>query len=151
IENLSVESLGVAGWARSVALATVAFLAPVVLSMAIMRKALVPSFAQMLGPKEQRVAMPLDRAAGAILIVLLLLAFLVALGLVFDPRYRDFPFAPLTAAVVPFAVQGFIVGRAKGRRGAAEMSAACVLALSVIYISFNETFANRQSLWVCAV
>jgi glucan 1,3-beta-glucosidase len=105
----------------------------------------------MLGPKEQRVTMPFDRAVGAILIAVLLLAFLVALGLVFDPRYRDFPFAPLTAAVMPFAVHGFIVGRPKGRRSVAEMSAAGVLALSVIYISFNETFANWQSLWVCAV
>jgi hypothetical protein len=31
------------------------------------------------------------------------------------------------------------------------MSAACVLALSVVYIVFNETLANWQSLWVCAV
>ena len=34
----------------------------------------------------------------------MLLAILTALGLVFDPRYRDFPFAPLTAAGVPFLV-----------------------------------------------
>jgi len=151
IENIPLESLGTAGWARSLALAAVAFLAPVILSMAIMQKTLVPSFAQLLGPKGQRVAVPLDCAAGAALIAVLLLAFLVALGLVFDPRYRDFPFAPLTAAVVPFVVHGVLVGHAKGPRGVAEMSAACVLALSVIYIVFNETFANWQSLWVCAV
>jgi glucan 1,3-beta-glucosidase len=151
IENVPLESLGIAGWARSLALVTVAFLAPVVLSAAIMRNAFVPSFAQMLGPKEQRVTASLDRAAGAILIAVLLLAFLVALSLVFDPRYRDFPFAPLTAAVLPFVVHGILVGRAKGPRGVAEMSAACVLALSVTYIVFNETFANWQSLWVCAV
>jgi len=41
---------------------------------------------------------------GATLVATMLLAFVVALGLVFDPRYRDFPFAPLTAAVVPFLV-----------------------------------------------
>jgi len=70
---------------------------------------------------------------------------------VFDPRYRDFPFAPLTAAVLPFVVHGFLVGRAKGPRGVAEMSATGVLAFSVVYIVFNETFANWQSLWVCAV
>ena len=132
-------------------LAAVASLAPVVLSMAIVRKSLVPSFAQLLGPKEQRASEPLGRSAGAILIAVTLLAFLVALSLVFDPRYRDFPFAPLTAAILPFVVHGFLVGRAKGGRGIAEMSAACVLALSVVYIVFNETFANWQSLWVCAV
>ena len=151
IENVPLESLGIAGWAKSLALAAVALLAPVILSTAIVRMTSVPSFAQMLGPKEHRVIVPIDRAAGGILIAVLLLAFLVALGLVFDPRYRDFPFAPLTAAVLPFVVHGFLVGRAKGSRGVAEMSAASVLALSVVYIAFNESFANWQSLWVCAV
>ena len=151
VENIPIESLGIAGWARSLMFAAVASLAPVVLSVAIVRKSLVPSFAQLLGPKERRVSEPLGRAAGAIMLAVVLLAFLVALGLVFDPRYRDFPFAPLTAAILPFVVHGFLVGRAKGTRGIAEMSAACVLALSVVYIVFNETFANWQSLWVCAV
>ena len=151
IENLPIESLGVGGWARSLALATGAALAPVVLSIAIMRKSLVPCFAQLLGPKEWRANEPLGCATGAILIAVMMLAFLVALGLVFDPRYRDFPFAPLTAAVLPFVVHGFLVGRAKGAHGVAELSAACVLALCAVYIVFNETFANWQSLWVCAV
>lgn len=151
IENVPIESLGIAGWVRSLMLAAVAFLAPVVLSMAIMRESLVPSFAHLLGPKQQRVTAPLGRATGMILITVLLLTFLVALSLVFDPRYRDFPFAPLTAAVLPFVVHGLLVGRAKGKRSVAEVSAACVLALSVIYIVFNETFANWQALWVCAI
>jgi len=151
IENLPIESLGVAGWARSLALAAVALLAPVVLSVAIMRKTPVPSFAQLLGPKERRTSEPVGRAAGAILIAVMMLAFVVALSLVFDPRYRDFPFAPLTAGILPFVIHGFFVGRIKGARSVTEMSAACVLALSVVYIVFNETFANWQSLWVCAV
>src|SRR5262249_49704676 len=92
IENVPIESLGVAGWGRGLALALVALLAPVVLSVAIMRKSLVPSFAQLLGPKEHRVSEPLARASGALLIVVMMLAFVIALGLVFDPRYRDFPF-----------------------------------------------------------
>ena len=41
---------------------------------------------------------PLAMSAGVILMLTMLLAFVVALALVFDPRYRDFPFAPLTAA-----------------------------------------------------
>ena len=39
---------------------------------------------------------------GALLIASRCSRCVAALGLVFDPRYRDFPFAPLTAAVVPF-------------------------------------------------
>ena len=151
LENIPIESLGIAGWARSLMLAAVASLAPVVLSLAIMRNSRVPGFAQLLGPKEQRTGEPLGRAAGLILLMVMMLAFLVALGLVFDPRYRDFPFAPLTAAVLPFVVHGFLVGRAKGARGVAELAAACVLAPAAVYIVFNEGFANWQSLWVCGV
>jgi len=40
---------------------------------------------------------------GAMLLVAALIGTETALGLVFDPRYRDFPFAALTMAVVPFA------------------------------------------------
>ena len=80
---------------------------------------------------------------------MLLLAFVVALGLVFDPRYRDFPFAPLTAAVVPFLMHKLVVARPKGSRSVAETAGAAVLALSVCYIVFNEGFANWQSLWTC--
>jgi exo-beta-1,3-glucanase (GH17 family) len=151
IENIPLESLGVAGWARSLVLAAVALLAPIILSMAIMRRRFVPSFAQLLGPRAQRVDEPLTRLAAFILLVVMLLAFVVALGLVFDPRYRDFPFAPLTAAILPFVVHGLLIGRPKGARSVAEISAACVLAPSVVYIAFNESFANWQSLWVCAV
>ena len=43
------------------------------------------------------------------------LAVQAALGLVFDPRYRDFPFAPLTGAAVPLLAAGD-VGAACGRR-----------------------------------
>ena len=41
---------------------------------------------------------------GATLIVTTLIAAETALGFVFDPRYRDFPYAALTMAVVPFWV-----------------------------------------------
>jgi hypothetical protein len=78
------------------------------------------------------------------------MAFVLALGLVFDARYRAFPFAPLTAAVVPFLVHGLVSARPKGARPVAESAGAGVLALSVFYIVFNEGFANWQALWLCA-
>jgi len=150
IENIPLESLGLSGWLRSLALAAVAIAAPPVLSAAIMRKTPVPIFACIIGPKKERVQDSLALLSGAILIVIMLLAFVVALGLVFDPRYRDFPFAPLTVAVVPFFVHGVVTARPKGPRPAAEAAGAGVLALSVCYIVFNEGFANWQSLWLCA-
>ena len=81
---------------------------------------------------------------------LMLLAIEAALGLVFDPRYRDIAFAPLTAATVPFFVVAFVVPRPAGVRPAAERMAAAVLAVSAGYIVFNESFANWQSVWFCA-
>ena len=81
----------------------------------------------------------------------MLLALIVALGLVFDPRYRDFPFAPLTAAVVPLLLHSLTMPQFAGGRGAAEVSAAAVLALSVPYIVLNETLENWQALWVSAM
>ncbi|MFY9879046.1 MAG: beta-(1-6) glucans synthase [Pseudolabrys sp.] len=150
VENVSIESLGLGGWSRSLSLAAVAIAAPIVLSVATICGTPVPAFFRILGPKNERMQNPVATSAGVILIATMLLAFVVALALVFDPRYRDFPFAPLTAAVVPFVVHRFVVAQPKGTRPTAEIAGAVVLALSVIYILFNEGFANWQSLWLCA-
>src|SRR5262249_24375982 len=64
----------------------------------------VPSFTRILAHRGERTVGPLALTLGVLLIALTLLALQAALGLVFDPRYRDFPFAALTAAVVPFAL-----------------------------------------------
>ena len=40
--------------------------------------------------------------------------------------------------------------RPNGERGVAELSGAALLALSALYIALNESFANWQSLWLCA-
>lgn len=150
IANVPLESLGPGGWLRSLAFVAVAFAAPIAVSVAMVRGVQSPSFAQLLGPASARVRDPLSIALVAILIALLLLALQVALALVFDPRYRDFPFAPLTAATMPYLLQSFIVKRAAGERSAAEFAGGVLLAVSVPYILFNEGLVNWQSLWVCA-
>jgi glucan 1,3-beta-glucosidase len=103
----------------------------------------------MLGRKVER-RDGFDWALGGILIALMLLAVEAALGLIFDPRYRDIPFAPLNAAVWPFLVLMFSTPRPGGSRAAAETLAAAMLASSAGYIVFNEGFANWQSVWFCA-
>jgi len=155
IANVPVESVGAGGWLRSLAFVGVAVLAPPSLSAASMCGTPLPRFSRLLGPATKRIREPLARLAGALMIATTLLALLAALGLVFDPRYRDFPFAPLTAAVVPFFMYSVTMPRPRGRQvlnrfGAAELAAAGVLALSVPYIALNESFANWQSLWLCA-
>ncbi len=150
IENVPLESLGVAGWTRSLALTAVTFLSPLVLSGAATRGTVLPRLARLIGPADGRVRDALAIAVGVVLIATLLLAILVALGLVFDPRYKDFPFAPLTAAIVPLLTLSLAGKPGDGRGGAAELGAAALLALSVIYIVPDEGLANWQSLWLCA-
>jgi hypothetical protein len=79
------------------------------------------------------------------------LATETALGLVFDPRYRDFQFAALTMAVVPFLLLTALNRPLGGTRPIAESAFAGTLALSAVYIGFNEGPANWQSLWTCGL
>ncbi len=150
IAAMPVESLGIGGWLRSLALAATALAAPPVLSAAMMRGTPLPPLSRLLGPAAGRVRDPLSLVIGSIMIAMLLLTILIALGLVFDPRYRDFPFAALTTAVVPFLLHSLLMARPRGGYGTAELTGAALLALSVPYIAFNEGLANWQSLWVCA-
>jgi glucan 1,3-beta-glucosidase len=150
IANVPIESLGVAGWLRSLAFVGAALLAPPILSAAAIRGTALPRFSALIGPAAGRVSDPIARSIGALMIATMMLALLSALGLVFDPRYKDFPFAPLTAAVLPFLTHSLAMPRPLGRLGAAELAGAGLLALSVPYIVLNESFANWQSLWLCA-
>lgn len=148
VANLPIESLYVSGWIRSLAFFAVAVVSPLALGVGIMRGVSLPRFSQVIGPAGERVRDPLAVMIGVVMMATMLLALIVALGLVFDPRYRDFPFAPLTAAVVPLLLHSLTMPRPAGARGAAEISGAAVLAASVPYIVLNETLANWQALWV---
>jgi glucan 1,3-beta-glucosidase len=149
IENVPIESLGVGGWARSLALAAIAVAAPLVCAAALAANVAPPSFAQVIGPVEDRVVDRLRRTLGWLLLALGVLAVRVALSLAFDPRYRDFPFAPLTGAALPFLIVAFAVRQPTGARPVAENAAAAVLAIATAAILFNEGFANWQAVWCC--
>ena len=150
VENVELESLGVGMWVRSLALVAAAILTPIVASAAILAQKPMPPLAAVLSIAPLRKSDRLAAALGLLLVVAVVLSLQVALGLVFDPRYKDFPFAPLTAVIVPLFVHGLSVMRAPGRRGAAETTGAILLALSVIYIVPNESLSNWQSLWLCS-
>jgi glucan 1,3-beta-glucosidase len=84
------------------------------------------------------------------LIVIVVIGTATALGLVFDPRFIDFPFASLTMAAVPFAAMTLLNPSRKEIRPLAESIFAGVFFVAAIYIGFNEGPANWQSLWTCA-
>ena len=150
IENVPLESLGIGGWLRSLAMAAVALAAPVAAAAGLAAGTAAPSFDRLLGGREMRTSGRLERTLGWLLVALCVLALQSALSLAFDPRYRDFPFAPLTGAVLPFLLLAYVVPRPAGRHPAAETVAAIVLVLAAGAIAFNEGPANWQALWCCA-
>ena len=154
LERLPIDSFGAGGWLRSLAFAVTAAAAPIACAAGCAAHRPQPTFAALLS-RSGAGAMLLNLALGASLIALTVLSLQTALGLVFDPRYRDIPFAPQSAAVIAFLVLMVSAPRKSeisivGTRAAAETLAAAVLALSAVYIAFNETFANWQAVWLCA-
>jgi glucan 1,3-beta-glucosidase len=149
VEAVPVESLGLGGWLRSLAFAALAIAVPIAGAAALTRQAATPAFAQLLGPREGRTRDPLALVLGGLLVALTVLAVQSALALSFDPRYRDFPFAPLTAAAVPFLLIGMAGGHPV-RHPLAETLSAAVLVLCAVFIVWNETLANWQALWFAA-
>jgi exo-beta-1,3-glucanase (GH17 family) len=147
VRNVPLESLALTGWAMSLTFAALAVLCPLAGAAALTRGVATPRFSALLGAEPWPQA-TLARVLGLMALVLCVVAVVIALSLVFDPRYRDFPFAPLTAAVVPFLVLALLTPEA--RSGLAENVAAGVLTLSALFIAWNEGFANWQAIWLCA-
>jgi glucan 1,3-beta-glucosidase len=150
LANIPLESLGVGGWTRSLAFGAVALIAPLLGAMVIMSDRAVPAFWQIIGRLRLPEVDTVSAAAGFTLLATTILAIGTALGLTFDPRYKDFPYAPLAGAAVPFLLASFLGPRLTKPRAMAELSAAAVLALCTGYIIFNEGFSNWQSLLLCA-
>jgi glucan 1,3-beta-glucosidase len=147
IENVPIESLDIGGWVRSLSFAALAIAAPIVGAAAMVLPAGPPAFANIIGPKSERARDPLTLTLGVLLIVLTVLAVQSALALSFNPRYRDFPFAPLTAAALPFLLLSLVAAPAAGARSRAESVAAAVLVPCAVFVIWNETLANWQALW----
>jgi glucan 1,3-beta-glucosidase len=148
IENVPLESHSAGDWLRSSAWAAVALISPIFGTVALACDTKLPSLAQLLG-RRARADSWLALSLGMALIALAVLSVQAALGLVFDPRYRDFPFAPLTAAVAPFLL-AITAWRLRPKPAPAETAIAATLAASAVYIVFSESFANWQALWFAA-
>lgn len=146
VENVALESFGMGGWIRSLSFAAVAIVAPIAGAAGLAAGVGPCSFDAVLARKADRVASPLAMGLGMLLIALAVLAVQAALPLAFDPRYRDFPFAPLTAAALPF----LLLPRGQGQRPLAETIASAILLVSASFIVWNETFANWQAVWFAA-
>ncbi len=150
VENMLIESFGIGRWMLAVPLVAASIAAPVLSAAALIAAVPVPSFASIVARREDRLREPLPLALGAVLIAVSTLALTLALGLVFDPRYRDFAFAHLTSAIVPYAILVLLRPAAGAIRGQAERMFAAALIACTVYIVPNESLANWQALWFCA-
>ena len=150
-DKMMYESYGIGGWLGWGALLAAAIASPLLCANAVMSGRALPTFLELLGPRDLRSGGLLTMLLGAALLVTTVISAETALGFVFDPRYKDFPFAALTMAVLPFATLMLLNRPQDGVRPIAESVFAGVLAGSALYTGFNEGADNWQSLWTCAV
>ena len=149
-EKMLHEAYGLGGWLAQGLLLVVGIAAPLLSARALMLERPLPAFLELLGPPEGRTQPVMTRILGFTLIVTTLIAAETALSLVFDARWRDFPFAALTMAVVPFLTVAFLNRPKSGVSPLAEDVFMGLFVAAALYIVFNEGAHNWQSLWTCA-
>jgi exo-beta-1,3-glucanase (GH17 family) len=149
-EKMLHESDGIGDWLVQGLLLVAGIVAPLLSTNALMSGRALPSFLEVLGPPKDRTQVFMTNMLGITLIVTTLIAAQSALGLVFDARWRDFPFAALTMAVVPFCTVAFLNPPKSATRPLAEAVFAGLFAAVALYITLNEGPHNWQSLWTCA-
>ena len=149
-QKMFYESYGAGGWLLRGSLLLAATVAPVAGAYVLMSGRAVPTFLELLGPKNYQTQSMPAILHGLIWIVTIVLGTETALGFVFDSRNKDFPFATLTMAAVPVAALTLLNYPKKGIRPMAESVFAGVFLVAAIDLGFSEGLANWQSLWTCA-
>lgn len=148
LATVPVESLGVGGWIRGVALLVLAVLVPLGCAMAIGLRTRRIALAVALNPGATPGATVFERVLALLLAASVVLTAQIAFGLVFDPRYKDFQFAGLTPIIAAFAFYALVAGSRREDEGRhAELIAAGIFLGSGLYVAINETLANWQALW----
>jgi glucan 1,3-beta-glucosidase len=131
---------------RAAGMLALALAVPLAVSFALARARRLPGFASALDPSRWRWSGTIEVVLSALLAATVVAAIHVALGLVFDPRYKDFPFAALAGPVIAFFVLAFVNGKQAIESGTAERVAAALLAGSALFVVVNEGPANWQAL-----
>jgi glucan 1,3-beta-glucosidase len=143
-------SYGLGGWLSWGSLLVAAIASPIFCANALMSGRGLPTFLDLAGPREGRILSFPTAVLGLALTVTTLIATETALGFVFDPRWRDFPFAGLSMAVVPFWTLAMLERSKKGTRPLAETVFSCFFGATALYTTFNEGSLNWQALWTSA-
>ncbi len=150
-ERVFYEGYGFGGWLVQSLLLVAGIAAPLLSTNALMSGRALPAFLEVLGPPKARTPLFMTNMLGIALIVTTVIAAQIALSLVFDARWRDFPFAALTMAVVPFWTLAFLNRPKSGTRPLSEAVFTGLFAVAAVYIIFNEGADNWQAMWTGAV
>ncbi|WP_420971535.1 beta-(1-6) glucans synthase [Bradyrhizobium sp. B120] len=150
-DKMYYESYGVGGWLHWGVLLAAAIASPLLTAHALIAGRSLPTFLELVGPRDYRGKGAIGALLAIVLVITTVIAAETALGFAFDPRYRDFPYASLTMAVVPFALLTMFNRPKEGIRPLAESVFAGLLAIAALYTMFNEGTINWQSDWTCVM
>ena len=150
-DKMFYESYGIGGWLQWGALLAAGIASPLLCAHALVSGRSLPTFLELLGPRDGRTKSILTVLLGLVLGIATLIGAQTALGFTFDPRYRDFPYASLTMAVVPFATLMLLNRPQAGARPITESTFGGLLAICALYIGYNEGTDNWQAIWTCAI
>ena len=150
-DKMYYESYGMSGWLFWGFLLAAGIASPLLGAHALMSGRSLPTFLELIGPANYRGRSWPAAMLGLVLAVTTVIGADTAVGLAFDPRYKDFPFAALTMAVLPLAALSLLNRPKEGSRPIAEATFAALLVMTAVYTGFNEGSDNWQSLWTCAI
>ncbi|MGF6309011.1 exo-beta-1,3-glucanase (GH17 family) [Bradyrhizobium sp. i1.8.4] len=150
-DKMYYESYGAGGSLHWGVLLAAAIAAPLLTAHALIAGRSLPTFLELVGPRDYRGKGAIGALLAIVLAVTTVIAAETALGFAFDPRYRDFPYASLTMAVVPFALLTMLNRPKEGIRPLAESVFGGLLAIAALYTIYNEGTINWQSDWTCVI
>jgi exo-beta-1,3-glucanase (GH17 family) len=149
-DKMLYESFGFGGWLLWSSLLAAATAGPVLCASALMSGRGLPTFLELIGPRQSRTYSFPTILLGFVLIVTTVIAAETALGSIFDSRWRDLPFAALTMVALPFSTLGLLNRPTSGTRPIAETVFAGLLAGAAIYTILIEGTQNWQAVWTSA-
>lgn len=149
-EQILFESYGVGDPLMRSLLLAAGITALLVSSNAVMSGRALPTLVELMHQPEGRTLSLAETALGLAFTVTTLIAAENALAFVFDPRWRDFQFAGLAMAAVPFWTLALLNRPTSGARPLAETLFAGLFAVATTYVTFNEGLNNWQSLCTSA-
>ena len=149
--NLTRENFFLGDQLRAVIMLCLAVVVPMAAGFAVTRGDQLSSFANALTASAWRRGNWVTPVLTLLFVATVVASLQVALGLVFDPRYKDFPVASLTAPVVALFMLAFTRTHGPLRPGPAEITAALLLLGSSAFIIVNEGIANWQAVWLAVL